>query len=201
MNFKKTIVITFFILFVFNCFGNSLSKELLRFNDSLQNVIKKEREYKNKRIQITELLNQNYITNTPFVIKYIEENILNNPIYIIDSLFYSNTLNTYAICFLNTDIYKCIAIAKSGIDYIGKNENPEILEKLALLNANLAQAMAALGHYNTQLKIFADIYPLILKTRNPQIIRHYSHNLGRIYYKFNELDKALNHLYEGIFIE
>lgn len=201
MNFKKTIFITFFILFIFNCFGNSPSEELLRINDSIQNVIKKEKDYILLRNNITDLLNRNYANNKPFVIDYIEKNILNNPTYTNDTLFYANTLNTYAICFLVSDVDRCIEIAKQGINYIGNNENPEILEKLALLNSNLANAYAIIGHNHTRLKVFADIHPIILKTKNPQIIRNYNHKLGTFYYEFNELDKSLEHLYKGIFIE
>ncbi|WP_149915445.1 hypothetical protein [Sphingobacterium cavernae] len=140
---------------------------MLRFNDSIQNVIKKEKDYILLRNNITDLLNRNYANNKPFVIDYIEKNILNNPTYTNDTLFYANTLNTYAICFLVSDVDRCIEIAKQGINYIGNNENPEILEKLALLNSNLANAYAIIGHNHTRLKVFADIQPIILKTKKP----------------------------------
>ena len=198
---KKTVLVTFFIFILFQCYSNPISKDLLRFNDSLENVIKKEKDYNKVRDHITDLLNTNFANNAPFVIDYIEKNILNNPIYTSDTLFYANTLNTYAICFLFTDVDKCIEIAKQALKYIGDNQKPEILEKVALLNSNLANAYANKGHDHTRLKVFADIHPIILKTKNPQIIRNYHHRIGSYYYGFNELDKALEHLYKGIFIE
>ena len=150
-------------------------------------LIAQENDYQKVRLYITDLLNKNYVTNTPFVVKYIEENILDKPRYMADTIFYANTLNTYAISFLATDIHKSIALAQKGIDYIGNSNTPAVLEKLALLHTNLANARGELGHHFTRLKLFVDIHPIILKTNNPIIIR-------------NDLDKALTHLYKGIFI-
>src|SRR5690606_9204656 len=42
--------------------------------------------------------------------------------------------------------------------------------------------------------------PIILKTNNPIIIRDYNFKLGGWYFQLNDLDKALTHLYKGIFI-
>jgi len=202
MNLLKTLLLTFFICFTYCGYSNdSISQDLSRKNDSLFNLIQKEKNFKNLHIYITELLNNNYYANRPFVINYIENEILENPIFMRDTAFYANTINTYAICFLETDLDKSVEIARSGIDYIGKSENPEILEKIALLSSNLANALAALGHHNTRLKVFADIHPIILKTKNPLIIRNHNFKLGAMYYHFNELDKALEHLYNGIYLE
>ena len=201
MDIKKTALLAFFVFFLAVCYSNPISKDLLHFNDSVQNVINKEKDHKKLLNTITDLLNRNYVTNKPFIINYIEKNILNNPIYLEDTLFYANTLNTYSICFLETDVDKSIEVAKSAINYIGDSEEPEILEKLALLNSNLANALAVKGHHHTRLKVFTDIYPLILKTKNPQIIRNYNHKLGSTYYVFNDLDRALEHLHKGIFVE
>lgn len=160
MNLLKTLLLTFFIFNFFCGYSNdSISHELSRKNDSLLNLIQKEKNVKNLPIHITELLNTNYYSNRSFVIKYIENEILDNPRYIKDSVFYANTINTYAICFLDTDLDRCIEIARSGIDYIGKSENPELLEKVALLNSNLANALAALGHHNTRLKVLQIYIP------------------------------------------
>lgn len=68
------------------------------------------------------------------------------------------------------------------------------------MHTNLANARGELGHYITRLKLFADIHPIILKTNNPIIIRDYNFKLGGWYYQLNDLDKALTHLYKGIFI-
>ncbi|MCA5004928.1 tetratricopeptide repeat-containing sensor histidine kinase [Sphingobacterium bovistauri] len=202
MKFKKTILGTFLIfVFSFICYSNPISKDLVNFNDSILLVIKNEKDYSKTRIYVTDLLNKNYTTNKPYVIKYIEKNILNNPIHMVDTVFYANTMNTYAICFLETDVDKCIRIAKSAIEYIGDNDEPEAIEKVILLSSNLANAYASLGHHNTSLKAYVDIHPLILKTKNKQVIRHHNFRLGGIYYQFNNLDKALNHLYKGIFVE
>lgn len=201
MNFYKTIVSTFLLFLTFICVGNSKSNDLQLYSDSLIRLINTEKDYQKVRLYITDLLNKNYVTNTPFVIQYIEENILDNPKYTSDTIFYANTLNTYAISFLNTDVHKTIEIAKKGIDYIGKSQTPSVLEKLALLQTNLANAMGELGHTFTRLKLYVDIHPIILKTNNPLIIRNYNFRIGGLYYQLNDLDKALAHLYKGIFVE
>jgi hypothetical protein len=67
---KKTVLVTFFIFILFQCYSNPISKDLLRFNDSLENVIKKEKDYNKVRDHITDLLNTNFANNTPFVIDY-----------------------------------------------------------------------------------------------------------------------------------
>lgn len=202
MNLLKTLLLTFFSLCFFWGYSNdSIPQELLRQNDSLLNLIQKEKDLKKQVYHLTELLNTNYFTNRPFVTKYIEDEILDNPIYMKDSVFYANTINTYAICFLDSDLEKCIEIAKRGIDYIGTSENPKLLEKVVLLKSNLANALAAMGHHNTRLKVFVDIHPIILKTKNPLIISNHNMKLGAMYYQVNELDKALEHLYDGIYKE
>ncbi|WP_159636969.1 tetratricopeptide repeat-containing sensor histidine kinase [Sphingobacterium composti Ten et al. 2007 non Yoo et al. 2007] len=203
MKLLKTLLGTFFVFFVFVNFNfaHPISKELAQFNDSLNLLIDKEKDYKKLRIYITDLLNKNYLTNRAFVIEYIENHVLENPNYMRDTVFYANTINTYAICFLDSDLDKAIEFAKRGINYIGESNNPEILEKVALLSSNLANAYAALGHHNSRLKVYADIHPIILKTKNAQIIRHHNFKLGGVYYQFNELDKALSHLRKGIFVE
>ena len=99
-----------------------------------------------------------------------------------------------------TDIHKSIALAQKGIDYIGNSNTPAVLEKLALLHTNLANARGELGHHFTRLKLFVDIDPIILKTNNPIILRNYNFKLGGLYYQLNDLEKALKHLYKGIFI-
>lgn len=173
MKLVKTLLITFCVLFSLLSYCNdSIPKELSRINDSLFKIIQKENDPKKLRFHITELLNKNYLTNHPFVVQYIEENILDNPVYMKDTVFYANTINTYAICFLFNDANKCIEIAKKGIDYLGKSTTPEVLEKVALLSTNLAQAYASLGHYNSRLKVYTDIYPIILKTKDKRVIRH-----------------------------
>lgn len=201
MTFIKITFTAFYFMAAILCYSNPISEDLSRYNDSIASVIKNEKDSKKIKYHITNLLNKNYIGNIPFVIEYIENNILNNPIYTRDTVFYANTLNTYAICFLQSDVDKCIQIAKGAIDYIGANENPEVIEKIVLLNSNLANAYAILGHHNTRLKAYVDIHPLILKSKNPQIIRHHNFRVGGIYYQFNELEKALDHLYKGVFVE
>src|SRR5690606_20100892 len=182
MNLQKTILIAFLLFLTSFCFGNQASDDLKRYSDSVINLIAKEKDYQKVRVYITDLLNKNYVTNTPFVVKYIEDNILDKPQYMGDTIFYANTLNTYAISFFDTDIHKSIAIAQKDIDYIGNSSTPAVLEKSALLHTNLANARGELGHTFTRLKLFADIHPIILKTNNPIIIRNYNFKLGGLYY-------------------
>src|SRR5690606_249837 len=121
MNLQKTILIAFLLFLTSFCFGNQASDDLKRYSDSVINLIAKEKDYQKVRVYITDLLNKNYVTNTPFVVKYIEDNILDKPQYMGDTIFYANTLNTYAISFFDTDIHKSIAIAQKDIDYIGNS--------------------------------------------------------------------------------
>lgn len=104
MNLQNTILTAFLLFLTWFCFGNQASDDLKRYSDSVINLIAKEKDYQKVRVYITDLLNKNYVTNTPFVVKYIEENILDKPQHMRDTIFYANTLNTYAISFFDTDI-------------------------------------------------------------------------------------------------
>ena len=140
-----------------------------------------------------------------------------------ETIFYANTLNTYAISFLGTDVDKTIEITKKGIDYIGDSQTPSVLEKLALLYTNLANAMGVdpssqikcirksgvveyqfskcdgrIRAYVYQAKIICRYLPMILKTNNPLIIGNYNFRIGGLYYQLNDYEKALEHLHQGI---
>ena len=186
-------------IFILSSFNQSINKDDIQKRDSLIIEINQGKDRKEIQKNIIRLINTNYLADPKFVIDYVEKNVLGNSKFMTDTVFYATVINTYSTSFFYIDLHKCAEYAKMGIDYIGDNQNPDVLEWVALLTSNLANTTGALGYNMTKLKMLVDLSPIIFKVKDQFIKTNYHHRLGGMYYEFNELDKAIHHLKLGIF--
>lgn len=114
-----------------------------------------------------------------------------------ETIFYANTLNTYAISFLGTDVDKTIVITQKGIDYIGDSQI-KCIRKSGVVEYQFSKCDGRVRAYVYQAKIICRYLPMILKTNNPLIIGNYNFRIGGLYYQLNDYEKALEHLHQGI---